>query len=259
MDLNNKTKLAILDQTDKSHKESKKRSSLVAANDKIQESSDSAYDRIILPQYGDPDYEKDLIIQACQLVSELSSLESSGVIIDQHSLQLKKAPAYIIYRNVVNKYIRFTAPVFHMPNYIRLGHEFRLHFFEPRYRLLIAEVMQNWPESSKSGGAITADRNGKFPSFIHANNNHLTAKSQALIVHVRQAHIHPSGRADVLLVPVAHVQIEKVWIRPNTGSNMSKFHFFFHFLPHSTQHCCIIFFLFFREITHGDCNTFTKN
>lgn len=124
--------------------------------------------------------------------------------------------ALLVYRTIVNNYIRFTGPVFHMPNYIRLGQEFGLHFFEPRYRLLIAEVMENWP-SAKRGGPITADANGNFPSFIYANHNRLEPPSRAMIVQVKQVHIHEGGRADVLLLPVAHVQMERVWERPNTG------------------------------------------
>lgn len=121
-----------------------------------------------------------------------------------------------VYHSVVQNYIRFTAPVFYMRQNMRLGEEFGLHFFEPRYRLLIAEVMENWPSAIR-GEPIVADKYGNFPSFIYVNYNSVAPSSRAFIVHVRQCYIHPGGRADVLLMPVAHVQLEHIWDRPNSG------------------------------------------
>ena len=185
-------------------------SSTLEKTDNESSSKVAAKESIKVAEHGEDDYENKLVNQACELYNSLSSSESSS------SPSVTHDAALHVYRSIVENYIRYTGPIFHMPNHIRLGQEFGLHFFEPRYRLLIAEVMEGWP-SAQRGGPITADSNGNFPSFIYAYHNDLDPKSRAMIVQVRQVHIHNGGRADVLLVPVAHVQIEQVWVRPNTG------------------------------------------
>mmetsp|Transcript_14820 Transcript_14820/g.22643 ORF Transcript_14820/g.22643 Transcript_14820/m.22643 type:complete len:163 (-) Transcript_14820:186-674(-) len=103
-----------------------------------------------------------------------------------------------------------------MTGAVRLGQPFGLHFFEPRYRLLIAEVMQNWPESARRGESIVASSRGLLPTFIYAHMSPLAPTTPACLVQVRNCMIHPDGSADVMLTPVAYVSLEQVWERPNS-------------------------------------------
>lgn len=121
-----------------------------------------------------------------------------------------------VYRSILDDYIQFTAPVFYMQSYPQIGEEFGLHFFEPRYRALIASVMKDRPDC-RNGEPITADENGNFPGFIYANHNRVEPGKIAMIVHVRQCHIYSDGRADVILVPVAYVRLQKVWKQSRAG------------------------------------------
>jgi len=127
-------------------------------------------------------------------------------------------PAQKVFRYIVSRHIRFTGPVFYMPGTVRLGQEFGLHFFEPRYRLLISELMAPYPVRYRRGDPITLDgRHRRFPSFVYGNHSPLAPTTPACIVEVRQCLIHPNGTADVFLVPSAYVWLERVWERRGTG------------------------------------------
>jgi hypothetical protein len=104
-----------------------------------------------------------------------------------------------------------------MTGVVRLGHTFGLHFFEPRYRLLIAEVMRGWPELARHGATIVARADGRFPTFVYAHVAPLAPGTPACLVQVRQCVIHRDGSADVLLVPVSYVWLERIWERPHSG------------------------------------------
>lgn len=122
-----------------------------------------------------------------------------------------------IFRRIVETYIRFSGPVFYMTGIVRIGQAFGLHFFEPRYRLLIAEVMRDLPESARRGEPIVPSPQGQLPTFIYAHMSPLAPKTPACLVQVRNCMIHPDGSADVMLTPVAYVSLERVWARPNSG------------------------------------------
>jgi len=179
-------------------------------NSGVTESKESTLETLDLIRSNDNyDYEYKLIHKVCELIHRKSQENISA------STEPSSSSALSIYRNVVQNYLRHTGPVFHMPSEdVRLGDEFSLHFFEPRYRLLISEVMENW-SFVPNGEVITPDSKGKFPSFIYANQS-LHPPSPAMIVQVMRAHRFRDGRADVLLKPVAHVQLERVWERPNS-------------------------------------------
>lgn len=122
-----------------------------------------------------------------------------------------------IFRRVVDTYIRFTGPVFYMTGVVRMGHAFGLHFFEPRYRVLIAEVLRDWPASARRGVPISANLEGRFPTFIYAHMAPLAPTTPACLVQVRECVIHGDGSADVMLEPVSYVWLERVWERANSG------------------------------------------
>jgi len=123
-------------------------------------------------------------------------------------------PAYkSMYRIILNNHLRFKGPVFYMDGQVQLGEPYALHFFEPRYRLLIAEVMRDQPNTAKNGGRVQGDD----AMFIHANRTPLAPTTPATLVQVIRCQMYPDGRADVVLVPKAYVWLENLRIRPNSG------------------------------------------
>ena len=122
-----------------------------------------------------------------------------------------------IYRRVVDTHVRCTAPVFFMTGHVRLGHTIQLHFFEPRYRLLIALTMDGWPESARRGAPICANRQGEWPTFLYAFKSELRPGAPACLVQVKQCLVYPDGTADVSLLVHAYVRLEQVWERPHSG------------------------------------------
>lgn len=100
---------------------------------------------------------------------------------------------------------------------MRLGCEFGLHLFEPRYRLLIEEVMEGEPQQYKEGVPIPLNKRSTFPQFLYGYHS-LEIGSPACIVQVRKCRIYGDRRADVVLVPVAHVWLKSIKLRPSTGN-----------------------------------------
>ena len=101
---------------------------------------------------------------------------------------------------------------------LSLGRPYGLHFFEPRYRLLIAEVMQPFPEAARQGEPIEFEDGQKPPIFIHAHTYPLRQGSPAVLVQVVRCRIYPGdGRADVFLLPICYVRMEFMWERPGSG------------------------------------------
>jgi hypothetical protein len=117
-----------------------------------------------------------------------------------------------LYAQVLSEQVRFKGPVFFMPGQLQIGEPYGLHFFEPRYRLMIAEVMQHQLPEARRGGKVHGDA-----LFIHANRSPLAPTSPAVLVQVQRCEAYPDGRADVVLVPVSHVWVEKLWVRPDSG------------------------------------------
>jgi len=142
---------------------------------------------------------------------------NAEILVDDAYKMLQNLNYKSLYRRVFQTHIRFTGPVFFMTGAIRLGQGFGLHFFEHRYRLLIAEVMRGWPESARRGEVITASSKGFLPTFIYAHMAPLVPTTPACLVQVRQCMIHPDGTADVMLLPVAYVRLERIWEQPDSG------------------------------------------
>jgi hypothetical protein len=160
--------------------------------------------------------EPDLWIDAVASVAgmdaqEVAACKDTGVMVDRARAR-HHAGFKSLYRNIVNESLRWTGPIFFMPGVVGLGQTYGLHFFEPRYRLLIAEVMRGQPLEARNNGPI------QIPAyFVHANHGPLEPTIPAVMVQVVKCRIYPDGRADVLLLPVRYVWIERVWARPNSG------------------------------------------
>jgi len=153
-----------------------------------------------------------------------------------------------LYRSIVLRHLRYKGPVFIMGSSVLLGSSYGLHFFEPRYRVLISEVMARYSVSARRGEQIVPSVPGIFPptshsimdddikssvldlveknqsllgeyhlpTFIHAHRG-FRSNCAATIVQVQICSINPNGSADVLLKPIAYIWIEKIWERRGTG------------------------------------------
>lgn len=132
-----------------------------------------------------------------------------------------------LFRSIVAQHLRYTAPVFFMPGPVRLGRDIGLHLFEPRYRLLVNEVMQSFPVQARRGDVIEPRegmdvdqgmaRKYRSPTFIYAHQAPLAPTTPATIVEIRRCGVNVGGSADVILRTVSYVWIEKVFDRPGTG------------------------------------------
>lgn len=169
----------------------------------------------------------------------------------QHHTATPSGTYQRLHQSIVLQHIRYQAPVFCMPTAVRLGEAFGLHFFESRYRLLISEVMANYPVSARRGAQISPMVPGLFPpdrgqtrvldddikaaildllekneplleqyqlpTFIHAHQTPVRRNTPATIVQVERCGVAPDGSADVFLKPLAYVWLEEIWERPGTG------------------------------------------
>ncbi len=125
-----------------------------------------------------------------------------------------------LFRRIVQVHLRFRSPIFYMPGPVSIGQSFGLHFFEPRYRLLISEVLAPYPVAFRRGDPIQLEGSGHrhYPKFIYANHSPLERGAPAVIVEVRQCLINPNGTADVFLCPTAYIWLEDIRERPNSGA-----------------------------------------
>lgn len=122
------------------------------------------------------------------------------------------ASYFQLYQTVLNTEIRYKGPIFCMNQRLRLGDPYGLHFFEPRYRLLIRDVMEPFPDAAKQGEPIEIAPGQKPPIFIHGHTYPLQRSSPAVLVQVIRCRIYPGdGRADVFLLPIAYVRMEFMW------------------------------------------------
>ena len=201
------------------------------------------------------------IAASCRAVSESTAdskstmadceilLEQACTAVKFHQPDTHTSRMYqVLYRSIVLRHLRYQGPVFIMgSSSVRLGSPYGLHFFEPRYRVLISEIMARHPVSARRGETIAPMVPGIFPpppvadddikssivdlvkrnvplmteyhqpTFIHAYRDFLRPNSLAAIVQVQVCSINPNGSADVLLTPIAYVWIDRIWERPGTG------------------------------------------
>jgi hypothetical protein len=129
-----------------------------------------------------------------------------------------------LYRKVFTNHIFFDAPVFIMPSPVTMGESYGLHLFEPRYRIMVRDLMRQCanPEEAASGGTIdigtSVDGVLTPPLLIHAClGSRLAPGEMACLVQIEMCHTYEYGTADVVLVPVAWVQLDRIWVRPNAG------------------------------------------
>lgn len=141
-------------------------------------------------------------------------------LVEQTFLMLSHEPGPIsykhLYERVLNEQLRFVGPVFIMAGDVVLGQSYGLHLFENRYRYMIRSIMSQ-QKLQRSGS--NAKKNAPV-YFIHANRGNVRRSEMAVLVQVLHCEIYPDGRADIVVVPVHHVWIERSWLFGN-GSQRS--------------------------------------
>jgi hypothetical protein len=128
-----------------------------------------------------------------------------------------------IYRKVLTSHIYFDAPVFMMPCHLQIGELYGLHLFEPRYRVMVHDLIMGCenPMEAANGGKIRIGRqDGVFqpPLFIHACLGRAAPGELACLVQLVWCQIYEHGSADVRLLPVSWVKLDRIWIRRNAGN-----------------------------------------
>lgn len=129
-----------------------------------------------------------------------------------------------IYIMIVTRHLKFEAPMFLMPCSVRLGEMYGLHLFEPRYRVMIRDLMDACedPQAARTGEVIrpgrTQDGILQPPLLIHfCLPAHLRTGSTACLVQVVWCRTYEQETADVQLMPIAWVRLDRVWCRRDQG------------------------------------------
>ena len=116
-----------------------------------------------------------------------------------------------LYQVILNEHIRVRLPIFFMP------HEFdkatpnpiyQLHFFEPRYRLMMAELMRGFVQDPGDDG----------PVFLHVVDMRGPRAKVGALVRIRECVFAPDGRAVAELQLVGSVRLKRCWVRPQSYS-----------------------------------------
>jgi hypothetical protein len=143
---------------------------------------------------------------ACNILQEISANKSEDQI-PQTSIHAR------LYQHILKNYIRIEMPVFYMPDdMIQRGNPTGFFLFEPRYRRLIWDVMENLPMDFRNGRKISVENGIKHPpQFIYAHKSPLKRGVIACIVNILYCDIHRNGTANVQVVPIEYVRIEKVF------------------------------------------------
>ena len=125
-------------------------------------------------------------------------------------------PSYkTVYQIIVSEHLRYKGPVLCMPGQIQLGQFYELNVAEQMIYNVMQRIMIHHPESARQGGTIVNDA-----IFVHANRGPLAQKTPAVLVQVMRCEFFPEEeRAHVILLPIAHVWMEKVWLCTK-GSNI---------------------------------------
>jgi hypothetical protein len=120
----------------------------------------------------------------------------------------------LIFKSVLNYHVRLTLPIFMMRDpSVSIDSSVGLHLFEPRYRLMMSEVMLPYPRDRCFGVPCNFLRK---PRFVYAFRGSISQGSQVAIVEVEQCFTYPDYRADIVLTIKELARIEKSWVRPNS-------------------------------------------
>lgn len=113
-----------------------------------------------------------------------------------------------LYQVVLNEHIRIRLPVFFMPcEFDPQNPRYQIHFFEPRYRIMMAELMRAPLQEHES-------RDG--PVFLHVVDIRGPRAKAAALVKVNHASFAHDGRCFAELEFVSSVKLRRCWERPQS-------------------------------------------
>ena len=134
--------------------------------------------------------------------------ETNEELIERTHKTLGKPSYKDIYQRVVSKHLRFKGPALIMLGRIQMGVPYELDLTEPRYQDVLRESLREHPAEARQGGPIDRDA-----IFVHVNRGPLEQRTPAVLVQVLRCQIGEES-THVVLLPFAHVWLEKAWMRP---------------------------------------------
>lgn len=150
-------------------------------------------------------------------------LSKGATLLDEILNYIDKTSYKEIYKKVLTNHIQATYPIFIMPCQLRLGEVYGLHLFEPRYRIMISSLLEKCgnPQEASRGGKIedgVHDGVVQPPLLVHAfSGSRLGPGEGACLVQLVWCRTYEYGTADVQLLPIAWVRLDKIWVRPSSG------------------------------------------
>jgi len=122
-----------------------------------------------------------------------------------------------LYITLIKNYTLTTFPVFHMSfNAAKVGLYLTLNIFEPRYRMLITEVMDGKSSSELNGRMIKLNR----PRFIFANERELRSGTDGFLVEICRCTILEGARAKIKIQFMRRVELKQLRLRPGVENGL---------------------------------------
>lgn len=110
----------------------------------------------------------------------------------------------VMYFSVMKEYLKVMFPIFHMRyQHMRIGTSLAIILFEPRYRLLLRELMKGRKRSEYRGKILSEPR----PTFIFVCSQRIGSESDAFLVEVFRCRMLDGGRANVVINPVEKIRL----------------------------------------------------
>jgi len=131
------------------------------------------------------------------------------------------------YASLLAKTKRKGMLAFFMPGQCRRFEHLNFHLFEPRYTLLMRNIMGGRTDREWSGEIIpvcdTSQQHDRAPpslrpKFVYGCSRPFRRGARAYVCEVRRSIMHSNHAWDVELVPVERVIIENIFELPQTGS-----------------------------------------
>eukprot|EP00977_Amphora_coffeiformis_P012166 scaffold2992_cov214-Amphora_coffeaeformis.AAC.48 len=116
-----------------------------------------------------------------------------------------------LYQVILNENIRVRLPIFFMPmefDKATPNPRYQLHFFEPRYRIMMAELMRGFEQDPGDDG----------PVFLHVVDMRGPRAKAGALVRIRECAFAPDGRAMADLQVIGSVRLKRCWVRPQSYS-----------------------------------------
>jgi len=138
---------------------------------------------------------------------------------DSHRVNnVREMSVQVMYFSVMKEYVKVTFPIFHMRyQHMRIGTSVTITLFEPRYRLLLREIMKGRKRSEYRGKILSVPR----PAFIFVcSESMLGSESDAFLVEICRCQMLDGGRANVMITPVEKIKLISFNERNDIGNGL---------------------------------------